>query len=70
MSKISAWLSRAQLKGYVMYLYHPMYGTLRPLGGHNYWENTWTGVRYGAFTTATYGNYVCLPLCEVEVRFA
>ena len=53
-----------------MYLYHPMYGTLRPLGGHNYWENTWTGVRYGAFTTATYGNYVCLPLCEVEVRFA
>ena len=50
-----------------MYLYHRDYGTVHLMGGHNLWENTWTGQRFGAFTTAIYGNYVCLPLNEVIV---
>ena len=50
-----------------MYLFHPAYGTVRLMGGHNLWENTWTGQRFGAFITAVYGTYVCLPLSEVIV---
>ena len=50
-----------------MYLFHPAYGTVRLMGGHNLWENTWTGQRFGAFITAIYGTYVCLPLSEVIV---
>ena len=50
-----------------MYLYHPHYGTVRLMGGRNLWENTWTGKRFSAFTTAIYGNYVNLPLDEVIV---
>jgi hypothetical protein len=47
-----------------MELWHKEYGTVYL---RSQWQNTITSIRYGAFETAIYGNFVCLPLNEVAV---